>query len=327
VKIEGGTLAFTGNNTKQVNGGIDVQGGTISVDSATTLSGGTAGDLNIVNGATVTNNGAVDVRRVENSGTFNTGSGSAAVTVDALDDGGGFYNKMNGMLIGSGNLNGTLINQAQSTVSPGIGSVPGQLDVFGDVRFLANSNFDFGTNSTNSGTAGMNWDLLNVISDGLIDGINDGILYLGFGSDTVGPGAEINVNVTSLAAQALSPLVTNDTYRWEFIRTNALGHILFNEVDVYAQNAVMGEWYDVSSYFNIVRDNFIGNFGHWHIVQRDDGNTNSLYLQFSPVPEPSTLAIWSLLGLGAWGWRRRRPAAKSAEPIARGDEPALPVAE
>jgi hypothetical protein len=110
-----------------------------------------------------------------------------------------------------------------------------------------------------------------------------------------------NINLWSLAS--LSPDVDGDalnfdnlsSYSWTLAQTT---------------DGVIG--FDPAN-FNIVTDPNNGTAGFSNPL---DGGTfslavsdNALSLQFNPIPEPSTLIIWSLLGafgISVGWWRRRR---------------------
>ena len=176
-----------------------------------------------------------------------------------------------GVLGGSGFISGPLTLSSGGTVSPG--NSPGNLTV-GNTTFTGGATFAFDVNAT-SGTAGTNWDLLSVT----------GTLTIASTSP-----APFTINLTSLNSSNGAGLLQNfnftQAYSWQFVS---------------ASGGIVG--FTSPSVFTTTTSQFQNNLGGGSFGVTQVGN--SLVLNFTPVPEPST---WCLIvaGLGAIGLAARR---------------------
>ena len=181
-----------------------------------------------------------------------------------------------GIFGGAGFISGQLAIGSGGTVSPG--NSPGTLTV-GSATFGAGGNFTFEINST-TGTPGTNWDLLT---------ISDTLLVIATNTNP------FVINLVSLdnsgAPAALTNFSSATAYQWKFV--TASGGITFTEPTS-------------PTVFNFNASQFQNSLGVGHFFVSQTGN--DLFLNFTPIPEPST---WTLLvaGLGTLAFvalRRRR---------------------
>lgn len=198
----------------------------------------------------------------------NTFSGSTTVAggkllVTGPNTGGGSVTiGSGGVFGGSGSFSGPVFVNSDGSVSPG--NSPGALSV-GATTFAGGGSFAFEINSV-TGTPGTPWDLLSV----------SGALNI---AATVG--APFIINLTSLTLSNTAGLVSDfnnaNSYAWKFVQTSggvtgfSAGAFQYNATNF--QNSLGGGSF------------FVSNLG------------NDLFLNFKPVPEPSTYALMAL-GLG-----------------------------
>lgn len=173
---------------------------------------------------------------------------------------------------GTGTFSGPLFVNSGGSVAPG--SSPGKLSV-GATTFAGAGRFTFDINSV-TGTVGTNWDLLSI----------SGALTI-----TATSGNPFIVDLTSLDLSNTAALVSNfnagSFYSWKFVQTT--GGITGFSAGAFQYNA--------SAFQNSLGGGsfFVSNVG------------NDLFLNFTPVPEPSTYALMALgLGVIVVLARRRR---------------------
>jgi len=173
---------------------------------------------------------------------------------------------------GTGTFSGPLFVNSGGSVAPG--SSPGTLSV-GATTFAGAGRFTFDINSV-TGTVGTNWDLLSI----------SGALTI-----TATSGNPFIVDLTSLDLSNTAALVSNfnaaSPYSWKFVQTT--GGITGFSAGAFQYNA--------SAFQNSLGGGsfFVSNVG------------NDLFLNFTPVPEPSTYALMALgLGVIVVLARRRR---------------------
>ncbi|MSU23622.1 MAG: PEP-CTERM sorting domain-containing protein [Opitutus sp.] len=177
-----------------------------------------------------------------------------------------------GVLGGAGFISGALVLNSGATLAPG--NSPGTLTV-GPTTMASAAIFAFDINNA-VGIAGTNWDLLSI----------SGALNF-----TATPAAPLTLNLTSLTTANTAGLLTNfnaaTAFSWQFVSTTG-------GITGFSAGAFQ---YNTSQFQNSLAG---GSFG---VSQSVDGK--NLFLNFSPVPEPST---WALLvtGLGALALTTRR---------------------
>ncbi len=195
------------------------------------------------------------------------------LVVTGSNTGGGTMNiNSGGILGGTGSFSGPVTVSTGGTVSPG--ASPGTLSV-GATTFSGGGNFDFDINNT-AGTPGSQWDLLSI----------SGALTI-----TATSATPFNVKLYSLDLSNNSALVANfnnaNSYSWKFVQTSG-------GITGFASDA-----------FQFNTSNFQNSLGTGHFFVSNIGN--DLFVNFTPVPEPSTYALMALgLGLIVVLARRRR---------------------
>jgi autotransporter-associated beta strand protein len=162
---------------------------------------------------------------------------------------------------GTGSISGALMINSGGSVSPG--ASPGQLQVGGGTTFAGGGRYFFEINNT-VGTPGTNWDLLS-ISGGLTISATVNTPFV--------------LDLVSLTASNANGYLANfnsaNAYSWKFVTTTS-------GITGFSAGAFQ---YD-PGYFSNGLD-----VGHFFVSQTG----NDLYLNFTPVPEPTT---WVLLSLG-----------------------------
>jgi hypothetical protein len=162
---------------------------------------------------------------------------------------------------GTGLISGALMINAGGSVSPG--ASPGQLQVGGGTTFAGGGRYVFEINNT-VGTAGTNWDLLSISGSLTISATVSTPFVLDLVSLTAG-----NAN------GALADFNSANAYSWKFVTTTT-------GITGFSAGAFQ---YNASNFANNL------DIGHFYVSQTG----NDLYLNFTPVPEPTT---WVLLSLG-----------------------------
>ena len=283
-KAGAGTLVFT-NDGNTYSGGTIISGGAIQIGN-----GGTTGRLG---SGTVLNNSHLILNRSDDtnyagsmtgtgdliksgagtvtfSGNANTFSGGTIINAGKLlvsnsagsGTGSGVVNINDGATFGgTGLISGALMINAGGSVSPG--ASPGQLQVGGGTTFAGGGRYVFEINNT-VGTAGTNWDLLSISGSLTISATVSTPFVLDLVSLTAG-----NAN------GALADFNSANAYSWKFVTTTT-------GITGFSAGAFQ---YNASNFANNL------DIGHFYVSQTG----NDLYLNFTPVPEPTT---WVLLSLG-----------------------------
>ncbi len=293
-------VSGAGNDIVNLTGSVTNSGGTVVGDGASLVvaSGGSISGPITTNGIlSFGNSGSQVVSNViSGTGGLSTSAGTTTLTAANLYSGptsvaGGKLIVSNtsgsatgtgtvtvssgGILGGSGFISGPLVLGAGGTVSPG--NSPGNLSV-GPTTFAGGATFAFDLNDA-QGSPGTNWDLLSI----------SGTLTI-----TATSASPFVINLVSLDSANNPGLAQNfnpaQSYSWQFVTSTGITGLTAPDVFDFStsqfQNSLAGGTFGVSQ---------VG---------------NSLFLDFTPVPEPST---WALLSLGAaalafGAWRRRRSA-------------------
>jgi fibronectin-binding autotransporter adhesin len=275
--VDNGTLTLDEDSSANVafanaisgTGAVSVlTGGTITLPNANTYSGGTT----IYSGTVI----------LTNSTGSALGSGPVTLTSStpsSIGSGGALIanNSITGALTigGGGKLFPGMFNSGASTFTPGTFSAP-------SATLAGNGLLYFFINNT-TGTAGTNWSLLNI----------SGALNI-----TASNSAQFGISINSVTAGNLAGSVINfnpaQSYSWMI--ASASGGITG-----FASNAFITTTANFGS-----NPGFANSLGTGSFFVSQSGN--NLFLNFAPVPEPSTwcllLAGTVLLGTGAL--RRRR---------------------
>jgi fibronectin-binding autotransporter adhesin len=284
-KVGTGTFTLTGANT--YSGTTTISAGTLQIGSGGSLNGPVAitGTLSFTNpasqtlGGVLSGTGGLNVSAGSVTlGANNTFSGPATISggkllVTGSNTGGGSLTVGSGGTFGgTGSFSGPLVVNAGGAVAPG--ASPGILSV-GATTFAGAGTFSFEINNS-VGTAGSQWDLLSI----------SGALNI-----TATPANPFVVNLTSLTLSNTAGLLDGfnsaNPYSWKFVQTT--GGITGFSAGAFQYNA--------GSFENNL------NGGSFFVSKI----SNDLFLNFTPVPEPSTYALMALgLGVIVLLARRRR---------------------
>ena len=308
-------LVFSGGGTLQYTGG------SVTTNRGFTVTGGNTGVIEVTNAATrltLSGDSAATSGNLQK-----TGSGS--LTLNGTYAHTGTTTVSAGTLNGTGTLSSQLVVQSGATYSAGT-SVNGTNNdgvgkmsiASGDWQSGASFVFDFGQTSTGSaGDNGTNWDLIQITGAGgqtLTLGSGTGIYTLNVTSwdlsATPVPGANNGANNFDKDAPATitpgEPSPYPVSYRWLWVDNTAAGTINVSD--------------GVLDQFNVVASPGVFTPGPYGAPNLTGGHfwvssfNNDLYINYSSVPEPGSLLLVGLAGLGFAGYRRRkRRAAHAAE--------------
>ena len=277
------TLILTATNT--YSGGTTINTGRLKVgDGGNTGSLGTGGVINnsileynrldlleesnaISGTGSVTQAGTGTLVFTNDGNTFSGGTiinaGKLLVSNSAgSGTGSGAVNVNSGATFGgTGSISGALMINSGGSVSPG--ASPGQLQVGGGTTFAGGGRYFFEINNT-VGTPGTHWDLLSISGGLTISATVNTPFVLDLVSLTAGN-----------ASGALANFNSANAYSWKFVTTTT-------GITGFSAGAFQ---YNASNFANNL------DIGHFYVSQTG----NDLYLNFTPVPEPTT---WVLLSLG-----------------------------
>ena len=272
VKTQGGTLILAGANS--FTGGTTISAGILKADNNTALGTGTAtingGTLEIVSGRTITNPITLTSGTLTVNGTIQTG----ALTITA------------GTIKGSGTINQAITVGSGLLLSPG--NSPGQMNGTSQT-WAAGGSYQWEINSA-SGTAGVNWDLVNLSNS------------LSITSTSASP---FTMNITSLDATNASGAVPdfNPLVKYQWLMADTANPIAYNSATD-AGNFVLN---------HTAFDTLNGSgSGTWSLERGDSaivtgGDNTQLYLVYS-VPEPAAFTLVGISVMGLLTARRRRTA-------------------
>lgn len=309
----GGTVTVESGG--QTTGGIAVNGGSFTVQNGgsasstgtggISISGGAAFNLN--GGAQITGNGVIHV-----GGTFIANGTMAPGSTTSVDNGG---------LLKSTGTTGFVEAHSGGTVSPG--NSVGTMSTGG-----ANLQLDGGTNlvfefrNATGSLPGTDWDKIDlgpsgqlVINADNIDLSNRINLYVSSWSlDNSGPGAANGFNTTPGTVGNIQ------TYDWLFIAANSVnvmdlqpGSIegRFNVID----NAANGVFDAGNPFTRPMSSMGQGTFSVVWSTTGFNSQGSGLYIHYSAIPEPGSMALCGLASLAAgwYGRRRLRRTENAAE--------------
>lgn len=266
--------------------------GTITGTGGLVKAGGGLLDLTTTGAGAYDFDGGVTINsgelRVGTGAILDSGMGATGVVVNA-----------GGTLSGSGTIADQLTVNSTGTLSPGAGG-PATLSVEGPMIWNGGSNHVFDVNNI-TGTPGTNWDQLLV-------------------TDAINGTLTINATAVTPATIVLNPAMTAITgfdkttitpYTWLWVTASA--GISLTGGDPIASRFV----FDDTGVFGVgAPHNPNTNFGTFYVSQV----SNQLFINYVAVPEPGSMILLGLagLGMGAYGWRRRKQGA-SAQPTAEGE--------
>ena len=284
-------VGSSGQGTLNITGGGVVNVGTdSSVNSVSAVYVGSGGsEFNTV--GSLTNAGLIDIAAggVVKASVVNN---SGRVHNNGLIEG-NFNNLAGGTLSGSG----TILGDLNLSGILAVGNSPGTMTVMGNVNWNDGTTFELELSDA-TGTAGSDpgWDLL--LADGVMDlsGVSaGGIAILLTSLDLANiPGMAVNFN-------------GNSDYHWIF--ATADGGITGFDSSLFT--------IDSTNFWNSLNGMFAVSMGGDSLFL--DYTTNALPEPSNTVPEPASLAIWSIMGLGAVAMRRRSKRSKTTR---GGAEPA-----
>ena len=297
-------LVFSGGGTLQYTGA------SVTTNRGFTVTGGNTGVIEVTNSATrLTFSGD---SAATNGNLQKTGSGSLTLTGTYAHT--GTTTVTAGTLNGTGTLSSQLVVQSGATYSAGTDTDGTNNDGVGkmavasaDWQAGAKFVFDFGQTSTGvAGDNGTNWDLIQITgAGGLTLGAAAGIYTLNLTSwnlTTGVPGANNGANNFNKDAV---PTITPDepspwpaSYRWLWVDNTGGGAINVSD--------------GVLDQFNVVASPGVFTPGPYGAPNTLGGHfwvssfSNDLYINYSSVPEPGSLLLVGLAGLGFAGYRRRK---------------------
>jgi autotransporter-associated beta strand protein len=288
--FQGGTLQYSASNTVDYGARIVNSTAAVSIDT---------GGQNVISTAALA---------ASNTGGFRK-SGAGSYTFNAAHAYVGATTVSGGTLNGVGSYNSQLVVENGGTFSSGFDTDGTNNDGVGQISFTSATwqdgssfVFDFGRTA---GTAGTDWDLITLTgAGGLTLSTNPGTYTLNMVAWdlTAGiPGANTGANPFDPQALDAIPLPepgpAEAAYRWLWVDNTGGGTInvadgVLNQFSVSASPGVFSPGpYSLSG----------GNF--WVSAYAGD-----LYINYSSVPEPGSLLLVGLAGLGFAGYRRRRRA-------------------
>lgn len=261
-----GTATLTGDNSSTLSGQVTVNSGTLVAQSA---SGSATGSANVAVQANATfqvNSGSVTGNvSVLNSGTLVLAGGTISGDVTVAEVGQSSANP-GGTLLGSGTIEGS--TTARGVIASGASG--------GNITFAGSANLNYSqffwqldSLTSDSSEAGLEWNMLTFLGDSTV-GTSDSdaaTVYIQFGAGVATPDTVDAFWLTG-----------HEWKIWDF------------------SQATSYDWYESGD------GNTAFTYGNFDVYEREDDT--SVYLRFTPVPEPS--AIWlALAGCGAMLAARR----------------------
>jgi autotransporter-associated beta strand protein len=285
--VSGAALAFNRSNdltySGTVTGGGSLQklgGGKLTLTSAQTFTGDTVvvgGTLALGNGATLASS-FIKVGETAGSGAvLDIGALGAALSINAGKTLGGY-----GTVTGN-----TVVIANSGVISPG-GSVGGI--TIGALEFGKDGVYTFEVNDATGsagGPAGNGWDLVTVSSAFTLT------------ADATDPFVIDLVSLNGTAPGSAANFVDSVSYQWKFLVANA-------PISNFNQSS-----------FQVTYGSFVNpTNGSFYVAQGGVGGlggsttSNELYVVYSAVPEPGTLALAGI-GIGIAGWAASRRTRRS----------------
>ena len=271
------TQTFTAAGTLTGAGGI-IKSGSGRVDLTNTV----AGSYDFSGGVTI------------NAGRFNVGAGAT------LDSDLGVVVNAGGRLGGSGTIDDSVTVNAGGRFAPG--SSPGTASVTGPLVWNGGSIQEFDVNDTpvgqgGTGVVGTNWDQILVT-----DAIN-GVLT-------------INATSVNPITVEVNPLDPGFTTIANFDKLSTVGYSWLWVTATAGINLAGGD--PLASRF-VFDDQFVFGAGAPHTPNSGPGfffvsqQGNQLFINYQAVPEPGSMLLLGLagLGMGAYGWRRRKQGQRA----------------
>jgi len=208
-------------------------------------------------------------------------------------------------LNGSGTINSPVRVTAGGSVSAGSSPVGQNGDGVGQITLAqgltldagATLTFDFSTNSTGSGVAGTDWDFIH-LTGGLLRLNGDRFtVYVDTWNESLGYGRNDN-------ASAGDNFSTAGTYQWHWIAAEGLGQRIVDADGNALADGTLNQFQFVTDRTGtgvFATGNYSQPLGGQFWVSKAG---NDLYINYSSVPEPGSLALMSIAA-AAFAYRRR----------------------
>jgi hypothetical protein len=246
------------------------------------VNGAGVGTLNINSGSLAIGS-TVNIGTASNSGTINDAATLTATTATNVNLGtlkvtGSLTSPTTtiasgGSLTGTGTVTSAVTENAGAYIGPGSSiSNIGLLHLVGNVVMNGEYNWKLG-DLTNPGIAGTDWDQIQMATTG---------------NSTLSGSPTLNLTFLDSTAPA-SGSYWNASHQWKVIDNPGSGTTSFSAVTITGYGT-----------------GGVGALGTFSVAVGGDGN--DVMLNWAPVPEPATLLLLAtgLLGMVAYGWRKRK---------------------